>query len=97
MNWMRLRQTAGSFYGSSDHNIDATDDATAMYVLGNNFEKIGSMASHRGYSNKDGSIVRLQITKSGLSAGDTCLVYQVYDALLNIQDGSCSVFAQIVT
>ena len=91
-SWVRLRQAAGSFSGSTDHNIDATDYATNMYVLGNNFEKIDSMASHSGYSTKDGSIVQLQITNPGLSAGDTCLIYQVYDALLSIQDGNCSVF-----
>ena len=89
--WMRLRQAAGSFYGSSDHSTDATDYATNMYVLGNNFENIDSMASHSGYS-ENGSIVKLQITNSGLPAGDTCLIYQVSDALQRIQDGNCSVF-----
>ena len=91
-SWMRLRQAAGSFYGSSDHSIAPTDYAGTCYILGNNFEKVDSMASHSGYSTKDGSIVQLTIENSGLSAGDACLIYQVYDGLLSIQDGSCSVF-----
>ena len=89
---MRLRQAAGSFYGSSDHSISPADYANGCYVLGNNFEKVDSQASHSGYSTKDGSIVQLTIENSGLSAGDACLIYQVYDGLLSIQDGSCSVF-----
>ena len=89
---MRLRQAAGSFYGSSDHSISPTDYAGACYILGNNFEKVDSMASHSGHSTKDGSIVQLTIENSGLAAGDACLIYQVYDGLLSIQDGSCSVF-----
>ena len=38
--------------------------------MGNNFEKVDSMASHSGYSTKDGSIVQLQIENSGLATGD---------------------------
>ena len=91
-SWMRLRQAAGSFYGSSDHSIAPTDYAGSCYILGNNFEKVDSMASHSGYSTKDGSIVQLIIENSGLAAGDACLIYQIYDGLLSIQDGSCSVF-----
>ena len=91
-SWMRLRQTAGSCYGSSDHSILASDYAGQTYILGNNFEKVDSMASHSGHSTKDGSIVQLTIENSGLSAGDACLIFQVYDGLLSIQDGSCSVF-----
>ena len=90
---MRLRQAAGSCYGNSDHSILASDYAGQTYMLGNNFEKVDSMASHSGYSTKDGSIVQLTIENSGLSAGDACLIFQVYDGLLSIQDGSCSVFA----
>ena len=90
---MRIRQAAGSFYGSSDHSISPTDYAQTCYLLGNNFEKkVDSMASHSGYSTKDGSIVQLSIENSGLTSGDACLIYQVYDGLLSIQDGSCSVF-----
>ena len=63
-----------------------------MLFLGNNFEKVDSMASHSGYSAKDGSIVQLTIENSGLVAGDACLIYQIYDGLLSIQDGSSSVF-----
>ena len=91
-SWMRLRQAAGSFYGTSDHSIASADYANGCYILGNNFEKVDSMASHSGYSTKDGSIVQLTIENSGLTAGDACLIYQVYDGLLSIQDGSCSVF-----
>ena len=54
-------------------------------------ETVDSMASHSGYSTKDGSIVQLTIENSGLSAGDACFIFQVYDGLLSIQDGSCSV------
>ena len=91
-SWMRLRQAAGSVYGSSDHSISPADDAGSCYILGNNFEKVDSMASHSGYSTKDGSIVQLSIENSGLSAGDACIIYQVSDGLPSIQDGSCSVF-----
>ena len=93
---MRLRQAAGSFYGSSDHGIAPTDYASSCYILGNNFEKVDSMASHSGYSTKDGSIVQLTIENSGLVAGDACPIYQSYDGLLSIQDGSCSVFDFLV-
>ena len=87
-----LRQAAGSFYGSSDHSISATDYSNGCYILGNNVEKVDSMASHSGYSTEDGSIVQLTIEHSGLASGDACLIYQVYDGLLPIQDGACSVF-----
>ena len=73
-SFMRLRQVAGSFYGSSDHSILASDYAGQTYILGNNFEKFDSMASHSGNSTKDGSIVQLAIENSGLSAGDACLI-----------------------
>ena len=92
-SFMRLRQAAGSFYGSSDHSISPADYAGSCSLLGNNFEQVDSMASHSGYSTKDGSIVQSStIEKSGLTPGDACLIYQVYDGLLSIQDGSCSVF-----
>ena len=92
-SFMRLRQAAVSFYGSSDHSILASDYAGQTYILGNNLEKVDSYAtSHSGYSTKDSSIVQLTIENSGLSAGDACLIFQVYDGLLSIQDGSCSVF-----
>ena len=91
-SFMRLRQAAGSVYGSSDHSISPTDYAGTCYLLGNTFEKVDSMASHSGISTKYGSIVQISIDNSGLTSGDACLIYQVYDGLLNIQDGSCSVF-----
>ena len=50
------------------------------------------MASHSGYITNDGIIVQLTIGNSGLVAGDACLIYQIYDGLLSIQDGNCSVF-----
>ena len=89
---MRLRQAAGSFYGSSDHSIAPTDYVGSCYILGNNFEKVDSMVSHSGCSIKDGSIVQLTIENSGLAAGDACLIYQIYYGLMSNQDGSCSVF-----
>ena len=79
-------------YGNSDHSISPTDYAGSCYILGNNFEKVDSMDSHSGISTKDGSIVQLNVENSGLSAGDACIIYQVYDGLLSISDGSCSVF-----
>ena len=66
----------GVFYGSSDHSILASDYAGQTYILGNNFEKVDSMATHSGYSTKDGSIVQLTIENSGLSAGDACLIFK---------------------
>ena len=59
-------------------------------------KKVDRMASHSGYSTKDGSIVQLTIENVGLSAGDACLIFQVYDGLLSIQDGTCSVFKTFV-
>ena len=93
-SFLRLRQAAGSFYGSSDHSILASDYAGQTYILGNDFKKkVDSYAtSHSGYNTKAGSIVQLTIENSGMSAGGACLLFQVYDGLLSIQDGSCSVF-----
>ena len=91
-SFMRLRQAAGSFYGSSDHSISAADYSNGCYILGNKFEKVDSMASHSGYSTKDGCVVQVTIEHSGLTSGDACIIYQVYAGLLSIKDGSCSVF-----
>ena len=91
-SWMRFRQAAGSFYGSSDHSITATQYATNTFILGCNLEKVDTQASHSGFSTKDGSIVQLSIQNSGLSASDHCFIFQVYDSLLEIRDGSCSVY-----
>ena len=85
-SFMRLRQAAGSFYGSSDHSISPADYANGCYILGNNFEKVDSMASHSGISTKDGSSVQLNIENSGMSAGDACIIYQVYDGLLSMNN-----------
>ena len=60
-SFMRLRQAAGSLYGSSDHSISAADYSNGCYILGNNSEKVESMAIHSGYSTEDGSIVQLTI------------------------------------
>ena len=90
-SWIRLRQAAGSFYSSSDHSISSAGYANGCYIPGNNFEKVDSMATHSGYTTKDGSIVQLQTENSGLTTGDACLIYHVYDGLRSIPDGSCSV------
>ena len=91
-SFMRLRQAAGTFYGSSDHSILPSQYASNSYILGCQLEKVDGQASHSGISTKDGSIVQLSVQNSGLSAGDTCLIFQVYDGLLSIRDGSCDVF-----
>ena len=89
---MRFRQAAGSFYGSSDHAITATQYASNTFILGCNLEKVDTQASHSGYSTKDGSIVQLSVQNSGLQASDNCFIFQVYDSLMEIRDGSCSVY-----
>ena len=76
-SWMRARQVVGSFYGASDHRIDAIGYATTMYVFGNNFEQLVSMALHNGYRTNVVTIVQLEIANSGRSAGDTGLIYQL--------------------
>ena len=91
-SWMRFRQAAGSFYGSSDHAITATQYASNTFILGCNLEKVDTQASHSGYSTKDGSIVQLSVQNSGLQASDHCFIFQVYDSLMEIRDGSCSVY-----
>ena len=89
---MRFRQAAGSFYGSSDHAISGTQYATNTFVLGCNLEKVDTQASHSGFSTKDGSIVQLSVQNSGLQASDHCFIFQVYDSLMEVRDGSCSVY-----
>ena len=91
-SWMRFRQAAGSFYGSSDHAISGTQYATNTFVLGCNLEKVDTQASHSGFSTKDGSIVQLSVQNSGLQASDHCFIFQVYDSLMEVRDGSCSVY-----
>ena len=61
-------------------------------MLGDNCGQVDSMAPYSGYSTNDGTIVQLTIENSGLAAGDACIIYQVFDGILSIQDGSCSVF-----
>ena len=47
-SFMLVRQAAGCFYGSNDHSVLASDYAGQTYMLGNNFEKVDSMANHSG-------------------------------------------------
>ena len=61
--------------------------------MGLDLEKTGHLgATHSGISTKDGSIVQLEVNNSGLSAGDTVMIFMIYDGLLSIKDGHCEVF-----
>ena len=61
--------------------------------MGLDLEKTGHLgATHSGISTKDGSIVQLEVNNSGLSAGDTVIIFLIYDGLLSIKDGSCEVY-----
>ena len=62
-------------------------------IMGLDLEKAGNLgATHSGISTKDGSIMQLEVNNSGLSAGDTVMIFLVYDGLLSIKDGHCEVF-----
>ena len=91
-NYQYFRQAAGSFYGSSAHSILPANYRTNIYILGCNLEKVADQAAHSGISTKDGSIVQLSVKDSGLSSGDSCIIYQIHDSLMSIRDGSVDVF-----
>ena len=90
---MRLRQAAACFYGTDDVSLSVGGYTTNQFIYGVDLEKAGNLgASHSGISTKDGSIVQLEVNNSGLQAGDTAMIFLVYDGLLSIRDGHCEVF-----
>ena len=88
---MRLKQASGVFYGTDDVSLSVGGYTSNQFILGLDLENL-SQASRAGVSTKDGSIVQLEVNNSGLSAGDTVMIFLVYDGLLNIKDGHCEVF-----
>ena len=65
-----------------------------QFILAQDLEKVGHSggATHSGVSTRDGSIVHIEVNNSGMQAGDTCMIFMVYDGLLSIRDGHCEVF-----
>ena len=91
--FMRLRQAAACFYGTDDVSLSVGGYTSNQFIYGVDLEKAGNLgASHSGISTKDGSIVQLEVNNSGLQAGDTAMIFLVYDGLLSIRDGHCEVF-----
>ena len=92
--FLRLREAAGVFYGESDVSIMPADFVTRKFIAGIDLEKVGSQgASHSGLSTKNGSILTVSVTNSGLGAsGDYALVYLYYDSLFSLRDGSVDVY-----
>ena len=91
--FMRLKQAAGVFYGADDLSLSVAGYTSNQFILGLDLEKAGNLgATHSGISTKDGSIVQLEVNNSGLSAGDTVMIFLVYDGRLSIKDGHCEVF-----
>ena len=90
---MRLRQAAACFYGTDDVSLSVGGYTSNQFILGLDLEKAGHLgASHSGLSTNDGSIVQLEVNNSGLQAGDTVMIFLVYDGLLSSKDGHCEVF-----
>ena len=62
-------------------------------MVGLDLEKVEHLgANHSGISAKDGNIVQLDVQNNGMQAGDTLMIFLVYDGLLSIKDGHCEVF-----
>ena len=92
-SFMRLRQASASFYGTDDMSLSVVGYVNNQFIYGLDLEKTGNLgASHSGISTKDGSIVQIEVNNSGLQAGDTVMLFLVYDGLLSIRDGHCEVF-----
>jgi hypothetical protein len=93
-NFLRLRESAGVFYGESDIAILPADFANRKFITAWDLEKVGSQgATHSGVSTKNGDIMSLEIKNSGLGAsGDYCLVYLYFDNLWSLRDGSIDVY-----
>ena len=90
---MRLRQASATFYGTDDMSVGVAGYTSNQFIGGLDLERVGNIgASHSGISTKDGSIVQLEVNNSGMQAGDTLMIFLVYDGLLSIKDGHCEVF-----
>ena len=90
---MRLRQASATFYGTDDMSVGVAGYTSNQFIGGVDLECVGNLgASHRGSSTTDGSIVQQEINNNGMQAGDTMMLFLVYDGLLSIKDGHCEVF-----
>ena len=90
---MRLRQASATFYGTDDMSVGVAGYTSNQFIGGLDLERVGNIgASHSGIMTNDGSIVQLEVNNSGMQAGDTLMIFLVYDGLLSINDGHCEVF-----
>ena len=90
---MRLRQAAATFYGTDDMYMGVAGYTSNQFIGALDLERVGNLgASHSGVSTRDGSVVQSEINNSGMQAGDTMMIFLVYDGLLSINDGHCEVF-----
>ena len=90
---MRLRQASASFYGTDDVSTSVAGYTSNQFIGALDLEKVGHQgATHSGISTKDGSIVQLECNNTGMQAGDTLMIFLVFDSLMSIKDGHCEVF-----
>ena len=90
---MRLRQASASFYGTDDLSVGVAGYTSNQFIGGLDLEKVGHQgATHIGFSTRDGSITAFEANNSGMQAGDTLMIFLVYDGLMSIKDGACEVF-----
>ena len=91
---MRLRQASATFYGTDDMSVGVAGYTSNQVIGGLDLERVGKLgAIHSGIiKKKDGSIVQLEVNNSGMQAGDTLMIFLLYDGLLSIKDGHCEVF-----
>ena len=92
--WLRLREAAGVLYGESEISILPTDFINRKAIVAWDLEKVGHQgASHSGLSIKNGDILSISITNSGLGAsGDYALIHLVFENLFALRDGSVDVY-----
>ena len=89
---MRYKQAAGVFYGSDDIGTLPLNFHNRKAVFAIDLEKTGNQSLYSGYSTRDGAIVSLKFTNSGLgAAGDFALIYLCYDGIVSLLDGSVEV------
>ena len=90
---MRPRQSAATFDGTDDMYMGVAGYTSNQFIGALDLERVGHLgASHSGNRTKDGSVVQSEIINSGMQAGDTMMIFLVYDGLLSIKDGHCEVF-----
>ena len=90
---MRLRRASATFYGTDDMSVGVASYTSNQFIGGLDLERCSHQgATHSGISTRDGSVVQLEVNNSGMQAGDTLMIFLVYDGLMSIKDGHCEVF-----